>query len=203
MRFYWAFLCLFLTISRAAAAQDTTGVGTLTGSVRDQSGPVAEAAVCLTATRQCAVTGSTGTFAIAGVRAGTHRLEVVAPGRPVVAAPAITGRAGLESRVEVVLPMTAFEQVVTVEAPPVVAAEEIKSSAYLIQAREIANSAGALQDVSRYVQSLPGVVIGSNDFRNDLIVRGGSPLENLYIVGARGVGLLGITHSRARVTFSG
>jgi hypothetical protein len=32
------------------------------------------------------------------------------------------------------------------------------------------------------VQSLPGVVIGSDDFRNDLIVRGGSPLENLYIV---------------------
>jgi hypothetical protein len=26
------------------------------------------------------------------------------------------------------------------------------------------------------------VVIGTNDFRNDLIVRGGSPLENLYIV---------------------
>ena len=32
------------------------------------------------------------------------------------------------------------------------------------------------------MQTLPGVVIGANDFRNDLIVRGGSPLENLYIV---------------------
>ena len=36
--------------------------------------------------------------------------------------------------------------------------------------------------MSRYVQSLPGVVIGSNDFRNDIIVRGGSPLENLFVV---------------------
>ncbi len=43
-------------------------------------------------------------------------------------------------------------------------------------------AAGALQDVSRFAQSLPGVVIGSNDFRNDLIVRGGSPLENLFVV---------------------
>ena len=29
---------------------------------------------------------------------------------------------------------------------------------------------------------MPGVVIGSSDFRNDIIVRGGSPLENLFIV---------------------
>ena len=36
--------------------------------------------------------------------------------------------------------------------------------------------------MSRYVQTLPGVVIGTDDFRNDLIVRGGSPLENLYVV---------------------
>ena len=36
--------------------------------------------------------------------------------------------------------------------------------------------------MSRYVQGLPGVVIGSNDFRNDIIVRGGSPLENLFVV---------------------
>src|SRR4029078_7020151 len=48
--------------------------------------------------------------------------------------------------------------------------------------REILTRAAALQDVSRYVQSLPGVVIGSNDFRNDIIVRGGSPLENLFVV---------------------
>ena len=35
--------------------------------------------------------------------------------------------------------------------------------------------------MSRYVQGLPGVVIGTNDFRNDIIVRGGSPRE-LFVV---------------------
>ncbi len=60
--------------------------------------------------------------------------------------------------------------------------EELKTSGYLLEPRQIAKDAGALQDVSRYVQSLPGVVIGSTDFRNDIIVRGGSPLENLFIV---------------------
>ena len=51
-----------------------------------------------------------------------------------------------------------------------------------MQYREILRSAGAQQDVSRYVRSLPGVAIGADDFRNDIIVRGGSPLENLFIV---------------------
>ena len=58
----------------------------------------------------------------------------------------------------------------------------MKNSGFLVEPREILKSAAALQDVSRYVQALPGVVIGSNDFRNDIIVRGGSPLENLFVV---------------------
>ena len=55
-------------------------------------------------------------------------------------------------------------------------------SAVVLKYRVPTNRAGALQDVARYVQTLPGVSIGSNDFRNDIIVRGGSPLENLFIV---------------------
>ena len=67
-------------------------------------------------------------------------------------------------------------------APAFQAPEEVKNSGFLVQPREILKSAGALQDVSRYVQGLPGVAIGTNDFRNDIIVRGGSPLENLFVV---------------------
>ena len=73
-------------------------------------------------------------------------------------------------------------QSVTVTAPAFSAPQEFKNSAFLVQPREVLKSAGALQDVSRYVQTLPGVVTGTDDFRNDLIVRGGSPLENLYVV---------------------
>jgi hypothetical protein len=58
----------------------------------------------------------------------------------------------------------------------------VKNSGFLVEPRNILKSAAALQDVSRYVQGLPGVVIGTNDFRNDVIVRGGSPLENLFVV---------------------
>ena len=70
----------------------------------------------------------------------------------------------------------------TVTAPAFPPPEAVRNSAFLLNPRSVLKSAGALQDVSRYVQSLPGVVIGTNDFRNDIIVRGGSPLENLFVV---------------------
>ena len=92
-------------------------------------------------------------------------------------------RAGFESRVEVSLPQfEAVTETVTVTAPSYTPPDEVKTSGFLLPARDIRSGAGALQDVSRYTQSLPGVAIGSNDFRNDLIVRGGSPLENLFVV---------------------
>ena len=92
-------------------------------------------------------------------------------------------RAGLDHRVDIVLPsLQGLQQSITVTESIFVAPEEVKNSSYLVQPREILKAAGALQDLSRYVQTLPGVVIGSDDFRNDIIVRGGSPLENLFIV---------------------
>ena len=39
----------------------------------------------------------------------------------------------------------------------------MKSSAFLVAPREILQSAGAQQDVSRYIQALPGAVIGTNE----------------------------------------
>ena len=168
----------------AAAAQDTTGVGAVSGTVTTQAGtPVPDAAVCVVDTSQCAVSDGEGRFRIPDVRAGAYRLEITSAGQPPLQSDPVTVRAGLEGRVEVTVPsMQALTQSVTVTAPAFVAPEEIKTSAYLVRQAEILTSAAALQDVSRYVQTLPGVVIGTNDFRNDIIVRGGSPLENLFVV---------------------
>ena len=119
---------------------------------------------------------------MADLRADQYQLEVAAPGRPVLPV-AVTVRAGLDTLIEITVPeAAALTETVTVTAAKFVAADEIKTSAFLVGSDDILRSAGALQDVSRYVQSLPGAVIGTDDFRNDLIVRGGSPLENLYIV---------------------
>jgi hypothetical protein len=178
-------LAVLITLVHAgsAHAQDTTGVGTLRGIVTTSTQePAPDVAICLVETGRCAVTDAQGTFTLADVRAGRYRLEIVATGQlPLTSS--VDVRAGLEATVEVTLPDSgALQETVTVSAPQFVTAEEVKNSAFLVSSSEILRSAGALQDVTRYVQTLPGVVIASNDFRNDLIVRGGSPLENLYIV---------------------
>lgn len=160
-------------------AQDTTGVGSIIGIVRAPSG----VRVCLAKTDRCAVTSEGGAFRLPDLRPGTYQLEVTAPGRPAITSSDVVVRAGLESKVELTLPeIAATQQSITVAASVFVAPEEVKNSGYLVSGNEIFKAAGALQDVSRYVQTLPGVVIGSDDFRNDIIVRGGSPLENLFVV---------------------
>jgi hypothetical protein len=178
-----ALVAFLLNVPRASA-QDTTGVGAITGTITTQDGrPAPAVAVCIIDTSQCTLSEADGRFAIADVRAGAHRLEITPAGGAPIQSQPVTVRAGLAGRVEVTLPsVEGLTQTVTVTAPAFVAPEEIKNSAFLIQQTEILTNAAALQDVSRYVQTLPGVVIGTNDFRNDIIVRGGSPLENLFVV---------------------
>lgn len=176
-------LVLLLSAAGVAAAQDTAGVGGIRGTVLSAKGAgVADVAICVTALGRCNVTNERGEFVLADLRPDTYDVEIVAAGRPNLLA-SVTVRAGRDAVLEAVLPEpTAIEEKVTVTAPVFVAGEEVKTSGFLASGNEIGQAAGALQDVSRYVQTLPGAVIGTDDFRNDLIVRGGSPLENLYIV---------------------
>ena len=181
--FRWIGTALFLFSTATVAAQDTTGVGSVRGIVSTTTAvPAPNVAVCVVEAARCGVTDDAGRFSIADLRPGRYQLDVIAPGHPPLLS-AVDVRAGLQTSVEVTLPETsALQETVTVSAPTFVTAEEVKNSAFLVSSSDILRSAGALQDVTRYVQTLPGVVIGANDFRNDLIVRGGSPLENLYIV---------------------
>ena len=58
---------------------------------------------------------------------------------------------------------------------------DISNSFKSLQNEEIRRSPGGFEDIGRVVQTLPGVSF-VNDGRNDLIVRGGSPSENLFLV---------------------
>lgn len=164
--------------------QDTVGSGTVRGMVRDSEGqPVAGARACVAETERCATTDENGAFRLADVRPGQAQLVFSLAGTPDVLRGTVEVRAGLDANIEVELPrLNAGVQSVTVTERAFIEPEEIKTSGFLVQSREVFQSAGALQDVSRYVQLLPGVVVGADDFRNDIIVRGGSPLENLFIV---------------------
>ena len=175
---------ILIFVAASAAAQDTTGVGAIRGVVVDEAGRPAEGVrVCALDTGSCATSGARGAFRIGELRAAAYRLEILPlEGLPFTSDP-VDVRAGLDGTVEITLPTVEdFQQTVTVTAPAFQAPEAVKNSGFLVEPREILKSAAALQDVSRYVQGLPGVVVGTNDFRNDIIVRGGSPLENLFLV---------------------
>lgn len=167
-----------------AHAQDTAGVGAVAGTVQTaEAQPALAVTVCLVDTLKCAVTEESGRFRIGEVRPGKYRLEITPPGEPRILSQEVEVRAGLDAVVEVLLPRSAaVQQTVTVTAEVFRQPEEVKTSGFLVRPSQIQTSAAALQDVSRYLQTLPGVVIGTNDFRNDIIVRGGSPLENLFVV---------------------
>jgi hypothetical protein len=178
-------LCLFTLLALPElSAQDTAGVGSVSGIVRNSlAEPLEGILVCVLSTSRCATTGAKGEFRITEVRAGSYQLQMTAPNQPPFLSPIVNIRAGLDGTVDVNLPaVDAVQQSVTVSDSVFVAPEEVKTSSFLVQRYEIFKAAGAQQDVSRYVQTLPGVGIGTNDFRNDLIVRGGSPLENLFVV---------------------
>lgn len=164
-------------------SQDTTGVGALSGFVQgSDKQPVISANLCITSTNNCITSDSQGRFRFNGLRPGTYTLDVKGPKVQLKSNP-IQVAAGVESRIEITLPsIEASSQSLTVTESALVAPEEIKTSSYIVTGKDVFQNAGALQDVSRFVQVLPGVAIGSDDFRNDIIVRGGSPLENLFVV---------------------
>ena len=173
-----------LTLATSASAQDTTGVGAIRGVVVNAAGqPAAGVRVCVLDTPACATSDARGAFRIGELRANAYRLEILPlEGLPFTSEP-VDVRAGIEGSVDITLPRVEnLQETVTVTAPAFQTPEAVKTSGFLTEPREILKSAAALQDVSRYVQGLPGVVIGTNDFRNDIIVRGGSPLENLFVV---------------------
>ena len=74
-----------------------------------------------------------------------------------------------------------MRETVDVTADYFSAPEERNVSAVNFGFEEIRRSPGSAGDVSRLLHALPSVG-ASTDQRNDLIVRGGSPLENLTIV---------------------
>jgi outer membrane receptor protein involved in Fe transport len=175
-------LITFLTM--AATAQDTTGVGGLQGRVTNPDGNAsAEVKVCVVNLNRCVTTSADGRYRLADLRAGDYQLELTPPGGAATLSDVVQVRAGLDATVDITLDaLDTVRQSITVSESVFVAPEEVKNSSFLVTQKEVFQAAGALQDVSRYVQTLPGVAIGSNDFRNDIIVRGGSPLENLFIV---------------------
>ncbi len=160
------------------------GKGQITGRVLNQitNQPVPFANVLVTGTTIGAASDTDGEFVISGLEPGIYSIRVSAIGFQTQTKSDIT--------VTNVRPAEVFIQLmeVPVELENVVVTSDFFSndptdavSTRSFEFEEIRRSAGGFEDVVRALSVLPGVA-QADAGRNDLIVRGGAPSENLYIV---------------------
>lgn len=158
--------------------------GTITGKVVDKISQdnLPGVNLIVSGTPFGAATDIDGNFIIEGLDVGTYQLKVSAIGYDTVIKPDIV--------VNNVKPATLFIELI----PAVIELEGITvTSNYFEKSptelnsltsfnyEEIRRAPGGFEDVVRALSVLPGVAQASPG-RNDLVVRGGAPSENLYIV---------------------
>ena len=120
------------------------------------------------------VTNAEGRFTIEQVPPGIYRLQASAIGyKSVTTSEYILSTKNLNIPIEMEENLTELEGV-TITASPFRCDVESPVSLRIIGIQEIEKSPGANRDISRIVQSYPGVAFSPIGYRNDLIVRGGA-----------------------------
>ena len=138
------------------------------------------------------VTNAEGRFTIEQVPPGIYRLQASAIGyKNVTTSEYILSTKNLNIPIEMEENLTELEGV-TITASPFRRDVESPVSLRIIGIQEIEKSPGANRDISRIVQSYPGVAFSPIGYRNDLIVRGGAPSENRFYLD--GVEIPNINH---------
>ena len=168
----------------ALRAQDSSSVTqTVKGVVKtvDNEQPVIGARVFVIGTKLGARTSNDGTFRIEKVPVGRFTLKVLANGFETISQDIL-----VTSGKQVVLALEVREKVVKGEDIVVSASsafstinETAISSATAFSVDDVKRFAGSREDPAKMAQNFAGVV-GINDQRNDIIIRGGSPLELLW-----------------------
>lgn len=173
------FFLFLLGLLTAAGAQPTHKIK---GTVIDKASrqPLEFINVLILGLGRGAVTDAEGHFNIQEVPPGIYRLQASAVGYKTVLTPEyIVSTKDLTIQIETEENLTELEGV-TVTASPFRRDLESPVGLRIIGLQEIEKSPGANRDISRIVQSYPGVAFSPAGYRNDLIVRGGSPSENRF-----------------------
>ena len=164
------------------------------GTVIDKSSrqPLEFINVMIVGLNKGGVTNAEGKFSIGQVPPGIYRLQASAIGYKTVTTPEyMLSTRDLHIQIEMEENQTELEGV-TVTASPFRRDIESPVSLRIIGLQEIEKSPGANRDISRIVQSYPGVAFSPIGYRNDLIVRGGPPSENRFYLD--GVEIPNINH---------
>lgn len=187
-------LSLLILFSAVASLLLAQPVHQIKGTVIDKNSrePLEFINVIIIGLNRGSVTNAAGNFTIEQVPPGIYRLQATAVGYKSVTTPEyILSTKNLNVQIEMEENLNELEGV-TVTASPFRRNIESPVSLRIIGLQEIEKSPGANRDISRIVQSYPGVSFSPASYRNDLIVRGGAPSENRFYLD--GVEIPNINH---------
>jgi hypothetical protein len=129
-----------------------------------------------------AISDIEGNFLLAGIKPGFVELRVSSIGfKPFISSAVMVTNS---NQVNIEVPLDESEisiGEVVIKASPFTKRIETPLSARIIGIDEIEKNPGGNRDISRVIQSFPGVA-STPAFRNDVIVRGGGPNENRFYI---------------------
>jgi hypothetical protein len=158
--------------------------GTITGKVTDEltNEPIPFANIIIQNTTTGTTTDMDGNYALTDLKPGLYNLQVSFLGYTTKTLFDIEAYTNKKTILNISLAQSSesLDEVVIKESPYTKTAES-PLSVKTVSANEIERYPGGNRDISRVIQSLPGVSTGLS-FRNDIIVRGGSPNENRFFI---------------------
>jgi len=181
---------LFLTLLVSTTWVFAQNTGSITGRVLDKNTqlPLEAVNIQIEGTSKGASTDSAGFFQLANVEVGTYNVLFSSLGyKPFTLFNSVINSGNennytieLEEEIRLLNEIVIRGNTRTVKAATI----ETPLSVQKITSEEIKSSPGGNFDISKVIQTLPGVGggAGGGSFRNDIIIRGGAPNENVFYI---------------------
>lgn len=175
---FFIFVCFIA--SNALYAQNGVIKGKVTEKKNNQ--PIIGATIFLEQTKQGTTTDFDGNYSLDNIAPGLYTVTVSYLGFETISEFEIEIQRNRPTNLDFAL----VDSGVTLDAVEIKAAAFRKTSESPLSLRnigvsEIKRNPGGNRDISRVIQSLPGVT-STASFRNDLIIRGGAPNENRFFI---------------------
>jgi outer membrane receptor for ferrienterochelin and colicin len=177
------FQLILIPITEALSQE--TEIGSISGTVIERltHKPIVGANVIVIDHNRGTATDLDGEFSIDNLKAGYYHLRASALGYETETLIEVRVTANNSKSIEFLMTPTVLEaEAVTFKVNYFRnASPDLPTSARSLRYEEIRRAPGAVEDVQRMLQALPGVA-GESDQNNEIVVRGGSPYENMIIM---------------------
>jgi len=174
------FLLIIILLFPVSFSLAQTGVikGRVYNQINNEAIPFAN--IIIANSKQGTTTDINGNYRLENLKPGNYNLVCSSLGYKTKFLDEIRVSPSRPSLIDISLQKTIKElDEITVSAPAFNKKEESPLSMRTINTTEIFRSPGGNRDISKVIQVLPGVA-STLSFRNDIIVRGGSPNENRF-----------------------